>query len=766
MNPAQLLSHFDRISEAPDAIPLLRRFILGLAVRGKLVQQNPNDEPVSIVDIPCSNQSHDRGMPESLGDDTWPNDLPESWRWYRLGAVSQRITDGEHATPPRIMEQQVPLVTAKNVRNGFMDYGDTDWVSFETANKAWARCRPAVGDVLLVCVGATTGRLCVLRDARDMVLVRSVALVRPNSAVNVDYLALTLRSPMCQAQMWAKVKMTAQPCLYINRIKSLPIPLPPLEEQQRIVAKVDELMALCDRLEAAQAERESRRDRLAAASLHRLNNGADAEAFRNHARFYFNQLPRLTTRTEHIQQLRQAILSLAVRGKLVPQDPNDEPVSELLKRLRAEESDNGPFLIPISWVWVSVDQIGDSRLGKMLDNAKNKGTPRRYLRNVNVRWFDFDLSDVFQMRFEDAELDEFALRNGDVLICEGGEPGRAAVWDERESNIYFQKAIHRVRFSEGVAPRFFVNALRQSADSGRLSGYFTGVGIKHFTGKGLSSFVFPLPPVAEQHRIVAKVDELMALCNRLEAQLTITQTESRRLLDAILHLTLRQVPNTDVSRARHSSQRMAGAHTSTATTGRPNKHFARTLLSAEIVHQLHAEPTFGRTKHQKILHLCEHIAQIEEVSGEYYRQVAGPLDNRLIYSVETELKKQQWYEEYRRPEYGHGYRPLEKAGGHLKYLERYWPDKLSVIRRLVDIMRTWDTDHCEIFATVYAAWNDLLIWKQEPSDEAILEEVLGRWHESKKRFSEARWQAMVAWIRKERFIPVGFGRPTKQLVRS
>ena len=113
--------------------------------------------------------------------------------------------------------------------------------------------------------------------------------------------------------------------------------LPPLAEQHRIVAKVDELMALCDRLEAAQAERESRRDKLAAASLHRLNNGADADEFRDHARFHLRHLPRLTTRPEHIQQLRQTILNLAVRGKLVPQDPNDEPASELLKRIKGEK---------------------------------------------------------------------------------------------------------------------------------------------------------------------------------------------------------------------------------------------------------------------------------------------------------------------------------------------------------------------------------------------------------------------------------------------
>jgi type I restriction enzyme S subunit len=177
----------------------------------------------------------------------------------------------------------------------------------------------------------------------------------------------------------------------------------------------------------------------------------------------------------------------------------------------------------------------------MLDKGKNKGTPRRYLRNVNVRWFDFDLSDVLEMRFEDSELEEFSLGCGDVLICEGGEPGRAAVWDEREADIYFQKAIHRVRLAEGVSPHYFADALRQSADSGRLSSHFTGVTIKHLTGQGLSGVLVPLPPLAEQSRIVAKVDELMAVCDRLEAQLTTAQTESHRLLEAVLQQALAPV---------------------------------------------------------------------------------------------------------------------------------------------------------------------------------------------------------------------------------
>jgi type I restriction enzyme S subunit len=163
---------------------------------------------------------------------------------------------------------------------------------------------------------------------------------------------------------------------------------------------------------------------------------------------------------------------------------------------------------------------------------------------VNVRWFDFNLSNVFEMQFRDDELEEFALRSGDVLICEGGEPGRAAVWDEREMGILFQKAIHRVRFPREVSPHFFLASLRESADSGRLSQYFTGVGIKHLTGKSLSSFTFPLPPLAEQFRIVAKVDELMALCDQLESRLTNAQTEAARLLESVLHHAL-QTPGLD-----------------------------------------------------------------------------------------------------------------------------------------------------------------------------------------------------------------------------
>jgi hypothetical protein len=194
---------------------------------------------------------------------------------------------------------------------------------------------------------------------------------------------------------------------------------------------------------------------------------------------------------------------------------------------------------------------------------------------------------------------------------------------------------------------------------------------------------------------------------------------------------------------------------------RARRHFARAVLSAEIVHQLHGEPTFGRFKHQKILHLCEYVAQIQEIQGEYRRKAAGPLDTKLIRSVEAELNDQKWFETYSRT-IGHGYRPLSQAGGHRKYFERWWLRKEPQINGIINMMRFWNTERCAILSTLYAAWNDLIIWGVEPTDEAILHEVLERWHESKKEIPEQRWRVAIAWMRRKGFKPTGFGRPTSE----
>jgi len=263
-----------------------------------------------------------------------------------------------------------------------------------------------------------------------------------------------------------------------------------------------------------------------------------------------------------------------------------------------------------------------------------------------------------------------------------------------------------------------------------------------------------LPPFAEQKRIVAEVERRLSILEEAKNTVDVNLRRATSLRQSILHKAFT---------GKRMVEKVGGAPLiKTNKVKSPNRHFARALLSAEIVHQLYKEPTFGRVKHQKIFHLCEHIAQLEDIQGQYHREAAGPLDNKLIYTNEAELKKQNWFKVVPREKYGHAYQPMAKCGEHVKYMGKRWANKQAVISRLIELMKKWDTERCEIFSTTYAAWNDLIIWHKEVTDEAILNEVLNRWHDSKRRISKERWLKAIEWMRKEKFIPTGFGKPTAQ----
>ena len=245
------------------------------------------------------------------------------------------------------------------------------------------------------------------------------------------------------------------------------------------------------------------------------------------------------------QQLKNSILQMAVQGKLVPQDPNDEPASVLLERIRAEKerlikekkikreknssvifkgadntpyekigdevrslADEIPFDIPDSWEWVTLQTIATSSLGKTLDKAKNKGDLKPYLCSINVYWDGIDLTTVKETRLEENELPKYLLRPGDLLICEGGDVGRSAVWESTQE-MYYQNALHRVRFYGEINPHYFQLLLECYKGNQILDAYSKGMTIKHLVQTALNTIVFPLPPLSEQTRIVDAVNRLL-----------------------------------------------------------------------------------------------------------------------------------------------------------------------------------------------------------------------------------------------------------------
>ena len=178
-------------------------------------------------------------------------------------------------------------------------------------------------------------------------------------------------------------------------------------------------------------------------------------------------------------------------------------------------------------------EIINARLGKMLDKEKNTGDFHKYLRNINVRWFSFDLSDLLEMRIEADEIEKYSVSHNDLIICEGGEPGRCAVWDKQDS-IFYQKALHRVRFLDNSNPRFYMYYLWFSAQTGQLCRYFTGTGIKHLTGQSLSKVIVPTANKTIQDSIVAEIESRLSVCDNIEKTVDTALQQAEALQQSIL----------------------------------------------------------------------------------------------------------------------------------------------------------------------------------------------------------------------------------------
>jgi len=185
------------------------------------------------------------------------------------------------------------------------------------------------------------------------------------------------------------------------------------------------------------------------------------------------------------------------------------------------------------WQFQPFSSVAPSRLGKMLDREKNTGTLQKYLRNVNVRWFGFDCSDILEMKIEDDEIERYQVKKGDLLICEGGEPGRCAVW-ESDQTIAFQKALHRVRPNPKMTAEFLMYYISHVTATGSIKHFFTGSGIKHLTGESLKRVPVPVPSLSEQTAIVAAIESRLSVCDKIESIVDESLAKAEALRQSIL----------------------------------------------------------------------------------------------------------------------------------------------------------------------------------------------------------------------------------------
>ena len=485
----------------------LRASILQYAMEGKLVKQNPDDEPaVTLLDkiktereeLVKEGKLKKPRKVQSTEDEDFKFDIPNSWSWCRLGNIIYHLTDGAHKTPKYIdTKDGIPFLSVKDISSGKIDLTNTKFISQETHEVLSKRCNPQKGDILLTKVGTTGIPVIVDTDIKFDLFV-SVALLKfDDKLIDAKYFKYLLESPLVQDQVCENTKGVGNKNWVLRDINNTLIVLPPLEEQKRIVAKIEKLMPLVDEY---------------------------AESY--------NRLQKIDNEFE--DKLKQSVLQYAMEGKLVKQNPSDEPASELIKKIENEKAelvkegkikkskklpavtdDEKPFDIPDSWEWVRLKQIttygnfnsikgssipDNSWVVDMKDVRKNGGGFSEIVRRKSTNIYKSNKYSFNKNAVLYGKLRPY-LRKVEIAQTSG-----FTTTEMLPINVVDLSTLVPQYLRYAMLSPYFVNSVNDS---------MYGMKMPRVGTTFLAKMVVPLPPLEEQKRIVEKVEELQSSISNL-----------------------------------------------------------------------------------------------------------------------------------------------------------------------------------------------------------------------------------------------------------
>ena len=531
----------------------LRELILELAVRGKLVPQDESDEPASELlkriaaekaKLVAEGKIKKSKPLAEITDDEKPFNAPTNWEWVRLGVIGDW---GAGATPLRSISSyyggEIPWFKSGELSADFIDTSEETITNLALKECSLRLNKP--GDVLLAMYGATIGKSAILKIAATTN--QAVCACTPNTGIWNEYLLVLLKA--MKSNFVGQGAGGAQPNISREKIIATVTALPPTKEQHRIVAKVDELMALCDQLENQHNNAAVAHEKLVTHLLGTLTQSQNAEDFNTHWQLISKHFDTLFTTEASIDALKQTLLQLAVMGKLVPQDPNDEPASELLKDIvktkdqliktkkyqKTGKLKQKELLVnyPESWVVVQTGEVCPSVV-------PSRDKPKSFSGDIpwitlpsfpSDGWYlDTSTFDLGLTLEEACEYTARIIPESSVLMSCVGRFGLTAI---NQMPVIPNQQIHAFITLEGLVPEFLSIVIRVSGK--QMEEMATSTTIAYLNKSNCESIEFGLPPCTEQHRIVAKVDELMAICDQLKYRLTVANQLQQKLADVMTH---------------------------------------------------------------------------------------------------------------------------------------------------------------------------------------------------------------------------------------
>lgn len=777
---AELLEkHFDTAFAAPDGIKKLRELILTLAMQGKLVPQDSNDQPANelLKEIEAEKQ---RLVAEGqikkpkpllpLTEQEKPYALPKEWKWVRFGEIAQHnsgktLDGGRNTGLPR------RYITTSNVYWGKFQLNNVREMLIR--EDELDKCSARKGD-LLICEGGEAGRAAVWELPEEICFQNHVHRARLYKDVNPYFAYRFFEKINASGEINNYRKGVGISNMSSKALASIAFPLPPTSEQHRIVTKIDELMARCDELEKLRTAQQGARLTVHAIAIKQLLNIAEPDQHQFAQAFLAEHFGELYTVKENVAELRKAILQLAVMGKLVPQNPDDQPASELLQEIEAEKQrlvkagkikkpkplppvteGEKPYALPRGWEWIRVIDIVDVGTGS------TPATTNRDYYGGEVPWYTSSATNKSFADKPETFITEKAIKetnckvfpSGSLIIALYGQgKTRGQISELTIAGATNQAIAAMVFFDSSIGVKkylkyFFIKIyeeIRKMAEGAAQPNLNVGK---------VKETLVPLPPLSEQHRIVEKIDAIMALCDSLEQRINAATSRQAELLNALM-LTQSQDNTTE----QHRQESLSTAKVIDLATYRAS-------IGCYAINKLANAKYFGRTAAAKVLYLAQaHIGLTLELQPE--RKAAGPLDP-WIYDFEQQGQSKSWFEVHEKAlANGHKkaeYRCLPSLAEPVAKAEAFMSSaQKAEFDRLLYALADKTTEQVEIIATLFAIWNDFLIDGVQPTDEQIITEMRENWHERKARFTPTALKPWLAWLRRENFIPRGLPPRTVQ----
>ena len=481
----------------------LRQKILDLAIHGKLVPQDPNDEPASVLLERIKAEKErlikegkiKRSKKSAKTSDTphYPYLLPKGWVWTILPELCIiPITDGTHQTPTYTdKEHGIPFISSKDVTSQRINWDNVKYITKELHEELYRRIAPQKDDILLAKNG-TTGVAAIVEDSRVFDIYVTLAVIRPSQNIYPRYLYQVINSNFCKEQFNNHLTGIGLPNLHLVDIKKTIIPLPPFAEQQRIVAEIEKWFALIDQIEQEKSDLQT-----------------------------------------IIKQTKSKILDLAIHGKLVPQDPNDEPAIELLKRINPNFTpcDNGHSeKFPQDWEHILIgdyveavtDFVASGSFASLRENVKYYNEPNYA---ILVRTKDFQNNFKQDLVYTDQHGYDFLAKSnlfgGELIFSNVGSIGKIFIVPELNQKMTLAPNAIMVRFHNDKQQKWFYYLFSSTTGQSLLDSITSATAIGKFNKTDFKKLPIPIPPLAEQQRIVQKIEELFSVLDNIQNALEV-----------------------------------------------------------------------------------------------------------------------------------------------------------------------------------------------------------------------------------------------------